>query len=44
MLIEEVMTRAPVCCTPETGLQEFKGTILRTENPTIELPLNKIFT
>ena len=22
MLIEEVMTREPVCCTPETGLQE----------------------
>jgi CBS domain-containing protein len=22
MLIEEVMTREPVCCTPETGLQD----------------------
>ena len=22
MLIEEVMTREPVCCTPDTGLQE----------------------
>jgi Uma2 family endonuclease len=29
--------------TSETGLQEFKGGVLRTENPTLELPLAEIF-
>src|SRR5260370_19994704 len=37
-------TRDVYVVTPETGLQEFKGTILRTENPVLELPLNKVFT
>jgi hypothetical protein len=30
--------------TPETGLHEFKGTILRTENPVLELPLAEVFS
>lgn len=29
--------------TREAGLQEFKGTILRTENPVLELPLAEVF-
>lgn len=29
--------------THEAGLHEFKGTILRTENPTLELPLAEVF-
>jgi hypothetical protein len=29
--------------THETGLHEFKGTILRTENPVLELPLAEVF-
>lgn len=30
--------------TPAAGLQEFKGDVLRTENPTLELPLAEIFS
>jgi hypothetical protein len=30
--------------TPEAGLQEFKGDVLRTENPTLELPLAEVFS
>jgi len=29
--------------TAATGLSEFKGDILRTENPVLELPLAEIF-
>jgi hypothetical protein len=29
--------------TPEAGLQEFKGDVLRTENPVLELPLAEVF-
>ena len=29
--------------TPATGLQEFKGDVLRTEKPVLELPLTEIF-
>jgi Uma2 family endonuclease len=29
--------------TSEAGLQEFKGSILRTENPALELPLDEVF-
>src|SRR5580692_3923849 len=29
--------------TRAAGLQEFKGDVLRTENPALELPLNEIF-
>lgn len=29
--------------TREAGLQEFKGAILRTENPVLELPLAEVF-
>jgi hypothetical protein len=30
--------------TPEAGLQEFKGDVLRTENPVLELPLAEVFS
>jgi hypothetical protein len=30
--------------TPETGLYEFKGDVLRTEDPTVELPLAEVFS
>ncbi len=30
--------------TPEAGLHEFKGDVLRTENPTLELPLAEVFS
>ncbi len=30
--------------TPELGLHEFKGTVLRTENPVLELPLAELFS
>ncbi len=30
--------------TPATGLQEFKGDVLRTENPVVELPLAEVFS
>jgi hypothetical protein len=30
--------------TPELGLHEFKGTVLRTENPALELPLAEVFS
>ncbi|MEO8052133.1 MAG: Uma2 family endonuclease [Acidobacteriota bacterium] len=29
--------------TPSAGLQEFKGDVLRTENPALELPLSEVF-
>jgi len=29
--------------TPAAGLHEFKGEVLRTENPVLELPLSEIF-
>ena len=29
--------------TRAAGLQEFKGDVLRTENPTLELPLSEVF-
>ena len=29
--------------TPATGLQEFKGDVLRTEDPVLELPLAEVF-
>jgi hypothetical protein len=29
--------------TPEAGLHEFKGTVLRTENPVLKLPLAEVF-
>jgi Uma2 family endonuclease len=29
--------------TPAAGLQEFKGDVLRTENPVLELPLAEVF-
>jgi Uma2 family endonuclease len=37
-------TRHVYVATSETGLQEFKGDVLRTENPTLELPLAEIFS
>ena len=30
--------------TPAAGLQEFKGGVLRTENPVLELPLAEVFS
>ena len=36
-------TRHVYVATPETGLQEFKGDVLRTEDPTLELPLAEVF-
>jgi hypothetical protein len=30
--------------TPEAGLHEFKGDVLHTENPTLELPLAEVFS
>ena len=29
--------------TPEAGLQEFRGAVLRTANPALELPLDEVF-
>jgi Uma2 family endonuclease len=29
--------------TPELGFHEFKGDVLRTENPVLELPLIEVF-
>ena len=37
-------TRHVYIATPETGLQEFKGDVLRTESPLLELPLAKVFS
>lgn len=37
-------TRRAYVATAESGLQEFKGQVLRTENPAIDLPLNAVFT
>jgi hypothetical protein len=36
-------TRDVYTATPEAGLQEFKGEVLRTENPVLELPLAQVF-
>lgn len=36
-------SRRVFVATPEAGLHEFKGTILRTENPVLELPLAEVF-
>jgi len=37
------VTRHVYTVTPEAGLQEFKGEVLRTENPILELPLAQVF-
>jgi hypothetical protein len=37
-------TRHVYIATPEAGLQEFKGDVLRTENPALELPLAEVFS
>jgi len=36
-------TRHVYTATPSTGLQKFKGDVLRTENPVLELPLAEVF-
>jgi hypothetical protein len=36
-------TRYVYVATPEAGLQEFKGDVLRTDNPVLELPLAEVF-
>lgn len=41
-VLDPVSRRAYVA-TPESGLQEFKGQILRTENPAVDLPLDAVF-
>jgi len=37
------VTRHVYTATPDAGLQEFKGKVLRTENPVLELPLAQVF-
>jgi len=37
-------TRQVYTVTPEAGLHEFKGDVLRTENPVLELPLAEVFS
>jgi len=37
-------TRHVYIAIPATGLQEFKGDVLRTENPLLELPLAEVFS
>ena len=37
-------TRYVYVATPEAGFQEFKGDVLRTENPAVELPLAEVFS
>jgi Uma2 family endonuclease len=37
-------SRRAYVATPESGLQEFKGQVLRTENPALDLPLDAVFT
>jgi ATP-dependent Clp protease ATP-binding subunit ClpC len=37
------VTRHVYTATPAAGLQEFRGDILRTENPVLELPLAQVF-
>jgi hypothetical protein len=37
-------TRHVYIATPEAGLHEFKGDVLRTENPVLELPLAEVFS
>ena len=37
-------TRRVYIATPEAGLQEFRGDVLRTTNPALELPLAEVFT
>ena len=41
-LVYPAMKRSYVA-TAETGLREFKGTVLSTEDPALELPLSEIF-
>jgi len=36
-------TRYVYVATPEAGLHEFKGDVLRTENPALVLPLTEVF-
>ena len=42
-LLDPVARRAYMATT-ETGLREVKDTVLRTENPALELPLDAVFT
>jgi Uma2 family endonuclease len=42
-LLDPSARRAYVA-TSESGLHEFKGQVLRTENPALELPLDAVFT
>jgi ClpA/ClpB-like protein len=42
-LLDPVVRRTYVV-TAETGLREFKGRVLKTENPAIEMPLDEIFS
>jgi Uma2 family endonuclease len=37
-------SRRAYMATPESGLQEFKAQVLRTENPALGLPLDAVFT
>ena len=37
-------SRRAYIATAESGLQEFKGPVLRTENPSLDLPLDAVFT
>jgi hypothetical protein len=37
-------TRHVYVATPEAGLQEYQGDVLRTENPVLELPLAEVFS
>ncbi len=36
-------TKRAYAATPEEGLREIKSGLLKTENPTLELPLTEIF-
>jgi hypothetical protein len=36
--------RRAYVATATTGLREVKDTVLRTENPALELPLDAVFT
>jgi Uma2 family endonuclease len=37
-------TRHVYSATPTAGLQEFKGAVLRTEDPPLELPIAEVFS
>jgi len=41
-LLDPASRRAYVA-TAESGFQEFKGQVLRTENPALDLPLDQVF-